>query len=257
MKASFLSLSSRAKRRTPCKPALPAASRGVSTTALRFAFLALSRSPVPSPSRYRLFSLRHSPNPRVPDPLEVHEIALHFDSWNRPQQTRRCPPQLGLVMRGFGLSIATERAGQSSIGAAIGVHHKYYAPGSVQPHGLANLIQHELTIALMLRRGQTLRSSRHLDRIGIDHADAFEKLCGIPAQSGCRSTRVSLRRSGIFPVERRNEKPSSCTYRRTRWFLPQSDRVGSCAGPLRCYSARDRAKITRTHLPGFFPSYLQ
>lgn len=79
-------------------------------------------------------------------------------------------------MRGLNLSVAAEGAGQASIGAAIGMHHQNDAIGAMQPHRLANLIHNERPVAFLLWRGQALGASGHLDRIGIDHTDALEKL---------------------------------------------------------------------------------
>src|SRR5580700_6984550 len=126
--------------------------------------------------RHRLFSLRRSPDFRVPDSLEVHKIALHLDSRNSLPQARRRAPQLLLVMRGLSLRVATEGAGQASVGAAIGVHHQNDSSGPMQPYRLANLIQNERPVAFLLWRSQALGASGHLDRIGIDHTDALEKL---------------------------------------------------------------------------------
>src|SRR4029077_17605582 len=65
---------------------------------------------------------------------------------------------------------------QPPIGAAIGVHHQDRPPGAVQAHGLANLVEDEFTVALVLRRRQTLRSASNFDRVGIHHADALQEL---------------------------------------------------------------------------------
>jgi hypothetical protein len=46
----------------------------------------------------------------------------------------------------------------------------------MQPYRLANLIQNERPVAFLLWRSQALSASGHLDRIGIDHTDALEKL---------------------------------------------------------------------------------
>ena len=95
---------------------------------------------------------------------------------------------------------------ESSIGAAIGVHHQDHAPGSMQPYRLANLFQHKRAFALALRRGQALGAARDLDWIGIHHADAFEKLAK-PQLSGYRSTTKCKRRSDTSAAALRSRKP--------------------------------------------------
>src|SRR5580700_326684 len=78
-------------------------------------------------------------------------------------------------MRGFGFSIAAEAVCETSIGAAIGVHHQDHSPGTVQPDGLANLLQHKLAVGLVLRRGKAFGAAGNFDGIGIHHADALEE----------------------------------------------------------------------------------
>src|ERR1039458_5649189 len=79
-------------------------------------------------------------------------------------------------MHGFGLGVAAEAAGKASIGAAIGVHHQDDPPGPVQPYRLANLVQHELTFGLVLRRSQAFGATGDFNGVTIHHADALEEL---------------------------------------------------------------------------------
>src|SRR5271155_1337561 len=86
------------------------------------------------------------------------------------------PAQFLLVMEGFSLHIPMEATRQSSIGSAIGVQHQDDPFRSMQAYRLADLFQHEFTIALALGRSQALGSAGNLDGVGVDHANLLEKL---------------------------------------------------------------------------------
>ncbi len=81
-----------------------------------------------------------------------------------------------MVVKALGGRVAAEAVGQAVVGAAIGVQHQDDAPRSVQAHGFADLLEHELAFGFQVGRGQALGASGDLDGVGVRHADAFEEL---------------------------------------------------------------------------------
>src|ERR1700722_7301253 len=79
-------------------------------------------------------------------------------------------------MRSLLRCVPTESFRQPAISTAIGMHHQDHAPGSVEAHGFADLIEDELTIRLMLRRSHDFGASGNLDGIRIGHANTLEEL---------------------------------------------------------------------------------
>src|SRR5258708_39813656 len=78
-------------------------------------------------------------------------------------------------MQSFGSSIAAKAAGETPVGAAIGVNHQDNAPGPVQVHRFANLLQHEFTLCLEFGRSQAFGATGNLDGVGIVNANALQE----------------------------------------------------------------------------------
>ena len=79
------------------------------------------------------------------------------------------------MMLGFDSHIPAKST-EPAVGAAIGMKHQNDASRSMQADGFADLLDYEFAISLVLGRGQNFRATGDLDGVGIQHADAFEKL---------------------------------------------------------------------------------
>src|SRR5438552_83915 len=113
---------------------------------------------------------------RRPYAFKVHEVSLYFNIWYGLSQILGRALQLGVMMFGFGASVAAKPAGQAAISAAIGVQHQDHTARSVQPDGFSDLLQHKFAVALMFRRCKALGASGNLDGVRIGDPDPLEIL---------------------------------------------------------------------------------
>ena len=112
----------------------------------------------------------------LPDSIEVDEISLHLDAGNRSPQVGGSALQFALVMDRFRCRVSAEPSGKTTVGAAIGVEHEDHAPCPMQPHGLADLLQHEFAVGFKFWRGHALGTASDFDGIGIYDADPLQEL---------------------------------------------------------------------------------
>jgi hypothetical protein len=68
-----------------------------------------------------------------------------------------------------------ETALQTTVRATIGVGHQDHTPGSMQTHGLSDLIQNKPAVAIGAGRSEIIHAPSDLNVIGIGNPDALKK----------------------------------------------------------------------------------
>jgi hypothetical protein len=80
------------------------------------------------------------------------------------------------MVLGLGPLIAAESSEKAVISPAVGVQHQNRAPGAMEAHGLADLIQNKLAVGFMLRRSQGFGAASDLDWVRVDDPDSAQEL---------------------------------------------------------------------------------